>query len=155
MRRIHPAGLFEAICPLAENLPQRPYRIRSLNEWGEMTTQHDPYYFEPLLTDFDLHLFGEGNLLRAYDKFGAHLREIDGVVGVNFAVWAPNAQSVSVVGDLNKWDGRRPPLRRHSSGGVWELFIPGLKAGEKYKFRIKSRWGETMDKSDPFAFAAE
>ena len=155
MRRIHPAGLYEAICPLAENLPHKPYRFRVAGEGGEMTTLHDPYYFEPLLTDFDLHLFGEGNLLRCYDKFGAHLREIDGVVGVNFAVWAPNAQAVSVVGDFNKWDARRHPLRRHSSGGVWELFIPELKAGEKYKFRIKTRWGETFDKSDPYSFAAE
>jgi 1,4-alpha-glucan branching enzyme len=155
MRRIHPAGLFEAICPLATNLPTQPYRIRALDEGGEMKTIHDPYYFEPLLTDFDLHLFGEGNLLRAYEKFGAHLREIDGVVGVNFAVWAPNAQAVSVVGDFNKWDARRHPLRRHSSGGVWELFIPELKAGEKYKFRIKTKWGEHIDKSDPYSFAAE
>ncbi|MCE9526910.1 MAG: 1,4-alpha-glucan branching protein GlgB [Planctomycetales bacterium] len=120
-----------------------------------MTTLHDPYYFEPLLTDFDLHLFGEGNMLRAYDKFGAHLREIDGVVGVNFAVWAPNAQAVSVIGDFNKWDARRHPLRRHSSGGVWELFIPELKAGEKYKFRIKTKWGENLEKCDPFSFSAE
>lgn len=155
MRRIHPAGLYEAICPLQENEPRRPYQFRVANQEGEMTTQHDPYYFEPLLTDFDLHLFGEGNLLRGYEKFGAHLREIDGVQGVNFAVWAPNAQSVSIVGDFNKWDTRRHPLRKHSSGGVWELFIPGLKAGEHYKFRVKTRWGETVDKTDPHGFAQE
>jgi 1,4-alpha-glucan branching enzyme len=155
MRRVHPAGLYEAICPLGEGTPRRPYQLRFADETGAMNTTHDPYYFEPYLTDFDLHVFGEGKLLRCYEKFGAQVREIDGVTGVNFAVWAPNAQSVSIVGDFNKWDGRRHPLRHHPSGGVWELFIPGMQPGEKYKFRVKTRWGEVVDKTDPYGFAAE
>jgi 1,4-alpha-glucan branching enzyme len=155
MRRIHPAGLYEAIFPLTDGTLRRPYQLRFADETGAMNTTHDPYYFEPSLTDFDLHVFGEGKLLRCYEKFGAQIREIDGVTGVNFAVWAPNAQSVSIVGDFNKWDGRRHPLRHHPSGGVWELFLPGMQPGEKYKFRIKTRWGEVIDKTDPYGFAAE
>src|SRR5690606_6914380 len=85
---------------------------------------------------------------------GAHLRTIDGVTGVNFAVWAPNARAVSVVGDFNQWDGRRHPMRKHIPSGVWELFIPDLKPGEKYKFRVH-RGYDVVDKSDPFGFAAE
>ncbi len=155
MRRIHPAGLYEAICPLPEDRTWPPYQLRVASEGGEMTTLHDPYAFEPYLTDFDRYLFGKGELLRAHDKFGAQLREVSGVKGTNFALWAPNAQSVSVVGDFNQWDGRRHPMKRAASGGVWELFVPALAAGQKYKFRVKSRWGEVIDKSDPFGFAAE
>jgi 1,4-alpha-glucan branching enzyme len=107
------------------------------------------------MSDFDLHLFGEGKLLRGYEKLGAQIREVDGVRGTNFAVWAPNARSVSVVGDFNHWDGRRHPMRLHATGGVWELFVPGMDAGEKYKFRVRMAHGETIDKSDPYGFAAE
>ena len=155
MRRIHPAGLYEAICPLDDAHPRRPYQLRLANKEGAMTTQHDPYYFEPYLSDFDLHLFGEGKFLKGYEKLGAQPREIDGVQGINFAVWAPNAQAVNLVGDFNHWDGRRHPLRKHRTGGVWELFIPEMKVGEHYKYRVKSQWGETMDKTDPYGFAAE
>jgi 1,4-alpha-glucan branching enzyme len=160
MRRIHPAGLYEALCPAealeAEGSRSRPqYQLRALDHEGEMKTLHDPYAFAPLLTDFDLHLFGEGKMLRCYDKFGAQIREVDGVRGVNFAVWAPNARSMSVVGDFNHWDGRRHPMKLHGTGGVWEIFIPGLDAGEKYKFRVRGQHGETIDKSDPYGFAAE
>lgn len=155
MRRIHPAGLYEAICPLPERSALGHYQFRVAQEGGEMTTVQDPYAFEPLLTDFDLYLFGQGRLLKAYDSFGAQLREVNGVKGTNFAVWAPNAQAISVVGDFNRWDGRRHPMRRRNDGGVWELFIPGVGVGEKYKFRVRNKWGEVVDKSDPFGFAAE
>jgi 1,4-alpha-glucan branching enzyme len=155
MRRIHPAGIYEALCPLPIGQAQGKYQLRVATEGGEMTTLHDPYAFEPLLTDFDLHLMGEGRLFHGYEKLGAHLRDIDGVTGVNFAVWAPNAQSISVIGDFNKWDARRHPLRKHPSGGVWELFIPGLKDGDKYKFRVRDFWGVSSDRSDPCGFAAE
>ena len=155
MRRLHPAGLYEAICPLAESAAVPAYQLRAIDHEGEMKTMHDPYAFPTALTDFDLHLFGEGKLLRGYEKLGAQLRTIDGVKGVNFAVWAPNARSVSVVGDFNHWDGRRHPLKLHATGGVWEIFIPGLAAGEKYKFRVRGQHGEVLDKSDPCGFAAE
>jgi 1,4-alpha-glucan branching enzyme len=161
MRRIHPAGLYEALCPaealdVRDGAQARPqYQLRALDHEGEMKTLHDPYAFAPLLTDFDLHLFGEGKMLRCYDKFGAQIREVDGVRGVNFAVWAPNARSMSVVGDFNHWDGRRHPMKLHATGGVWEIFIPGLDAGEKYKFRVRGQHGETIDKTDPYGFAAE
>src|SRR5687767_9835588 len=155
MRRIHPAGLYEAICPLDEATPVNQYQLRASDHEGEMTTLHDPYAFPTHLTDFDLHLFGEGKLLRCYDKFGAQLREVDGVKGVNFAVWGPNARSISLVGDFNHWDGRRHPMKLHPTGGVWELFVPGLAAGEKYKYRVRGAHGEVIDKTDPYGFAQE
>ena len=136
MRRIHPAGLFEAICPPEiHNVDEgRTYQLRAVDSSGEQVTMHDPYAFPPLLTDYDLHLLGEGRHWRSYEKLGAHLRTVDGVAGVNFAVWAPNAESVSVVGDFNGWDGRQHAMRKHIPSGVWELFIPGLPAGTIYKY---------------------
>ncbi len=155
MRKIHPAGIYEAICPLASNDQERRYQIRLASPDGAMKTIHDPYAFAPLLTEYDLFLHGEGSHWKAYEKFGAQLRTIDGVPGVNFAVWAPNAQAVSVVGDFNQWDGRRHPLKKHVPSGVWELFVPDLGPGEKYKYRIRTEWGETVEKCDPYGFAAE
>jgi 1,4-alpha-glucan branching enzyme len=154
MRRVHPAGLFEALCPLDETGPLTHYQLLA-DHGGQMKTLHDPYAFPPLLTDFDLHLFGEGKLLKGYEKFGAQPREIAGAVGVNFAVWAPNARSVSLVGDFNHWDARRHPMRQMGSSGTWELFVPGLAPGEKYKYRVRTAHGEVIDKSDPWGFAAE
>ncbi len=162
MRRIHPAGLFEAICPLPpqqqrdNNQKQRPhYRLRTTNRQGDQITMHDPYSFDPLLTEFDLHLFGEGSLLHAYDKFGAQMREVDGVKGVNFAVWAPNARSISLVGDFNDWDTRKHPMKKLVPSGVWELFVPEMAPKETYKYRVTTCDGDVIDKSDPFGFAAE
>ena len=115
MRRIHPAGLFEAICP-TDSIPvgtngngSGKYMIRVSEEDGKKTDMHDPYAFPHILTDYDLHLLNEGTHWDCYNKLGAQLRTIDGIEGVNFAVWAPNATSVSVVGDFNAWDGRRHP----------------------------------------------
>ncbi|MEO6145668.1 MAG: 1,4-alpha-glucan branching protein GlgB, partial [Sulfuriferula sp.] len=102
-----------------------------------------------------LHLIGEGNHILAYTKFGAQLRTVDGVAGVNFAVWAPNAHGVSVVGDFNHWDGRKHPLKKLIPSGIWETFLPRIGPGEKYKYRIKSAQGEIIDKTDPYGFAAE
>ena len=102
---------------------------------GETHTMHDPYAFPPLLTDYDLHLLGEGTHWRSYERLGAHLRTVDGVTGVNFAVWAPNAESVGVVGDFNIWDGRSHPMRKHIPSGVWELFVPGLGDGHALQVR--------------------
>ncbi len=107
-----------------------------------------------MLTEFDLYLLNEGRNWRSYDRLGAQLRVIDGIAGVNFAVWAPNATSVSVVGDFNAWDGRRHPMRKHIPSGFWELFVPGLAAGAIYKFQVKNG-NDTFEKSDPYGFGAE
>jgi len=153
MRRIHPAGVFEAICPTSDMNGSR-YMLRVAEQGGRKSDMHDPYSFPHLLTDFDLHLLNEGTHWRMYERLGAHLRSIDGVDGVNFAVWAPNATSVSVVGDFNAWDGRRHPMRKHIPSGFWELFVPGLGEGTLYKFRVRHH-DHVFDKTDPLAFAAE
>jgi 1,4-alpha-glucan branching enzyme len=155
MRRIHPAGFYEAICPWTENGRRERYQFRMAGETGQVTTMHDPYCFDPLLSDFDRYLLSEGRHFDSYNKMGAQLRTIDGVTGVNFAVWAPNAESVAIVGDFNGWDGRRNLMRKHIPSGLWELFVPGLKAGEKYKYRVRGRYGEVIDKTDPYGFAQE
>ncbi|HXF62817.1 MAG TPA: 1,4-alpha-glucan branching protein GlgB [Caldilineaceae bacterium] len=154
MARIHEAGFFEA------RFPQRdqafPYRLIVVDPAGRTYELEDPYRFPPWLTEYDLFLFGEGNLLYSYEKFGAHFREIDGVRGVNFAVWAPNAERVSVIGPFNGWDNRAHPMRQHQPSGVWELFIPNLPEGMHYKYAVKSRFlGYEIDKSDPYGFYAE
>ena len=104
------------------------------------------------LTDLDLHLFGEGNHHHIYQKLGAHLITQDGVAGTRFAVWAPNAQRVSVVGDFNEWDGRRNVLQMRGSSGIWVGFVPGLGAGALYKFEILSPHGHLLMKADPYGF---
>jgi 1,4-alpha-glucan branching enzyme len=155
MRRIHPAGFFEAICPWTENGRNERYQLRMAKESGEILTMHDPYSFESHLTDFDRYLLSEGTHWNSYDKLGAQLRTVNGVTGVNFSVWAPNAESIALVGDFNGWDGRRHPMHKHIPSGIWELFVPDLKAGEKYKFRVRTRYGEVIDKTDPYGFAQE
>ena len=152
MRRIHPSGLFEAICDMPDT--DNRYLLRTVDQSGKQSTLHDPYQFPPQLTDFDLYLLGEGRHWKSYDRLGAQLRTIDGIAGVNFAVWAPNAQGVSLVGDFNNWDGRRHPMRKHPNG-VWELFVPGLSEGTLYKYQVRQKWGEVVDKADPYGFAAE
>lgn len=148
MTRIHPDGLFEW---RGAQAPARPWRLRILEE-GEPYEIVDPYAFPPFLTDQELYLFNEGRLLEAYRSLGAHLATLEGVEGVRFAVWAPNAERVSVVGDFNRWDGRVHPMRVRGASGVWELFIPGLKAGDLYKFEIRNRdTGEILVKTDPYA----
>ena len=113
---------------------------------------YDPYCFAPQLGDLDLHWFGEGRHLHAYRFLGAHLCEVDGIAGTRFAVWAPSAERVSVVGDWNHWDGRRHPMRSRGGSGVWELFIPGVSAHEFYKFEIRNRERGTIHlKTDPYA----
>ena len=153
MRRIHPAGLYEAVLPTSGF--HRGYQLRIAGEHGQVITTHDPYAFDYYLTDFDRYLIGEGRHYNAYEKLGAQLRTVDGVSGVNFAVWAPNAQSVALVADFNGWDGRKHLMRKQIPSGIWELFVPGLKEGEKYKYRVRGEHGELIDKSDPVGFAAE
>jgi len=153
MRKIHPAGLYEAICPATES-EMSNYLLRVADSRGNETMTHDPYAFPPLLTDYDLYLLGEGNHWQCYHKLGAQIRTVNGVQGVNFAVWAPNADGVSIVGDFNNWDARRHAMRKHIPGGIWELFVPGLTAGTIYKYHVRRR-GEIHEKSDPFGFGAE
>jgi len=113
-------------------------------------SKKDPHAFSPTLSADDLHLFNEGNAHRIYDKLGAQLRVHEGVAGVSFAVWAPNASQASVVGDFNGWNGGSHAMRMLGSSGVWELFVPGLKAGDLYKFQIRNRSGHTQLKTDPY-----
>ncbi len=131
-----------------------PYRLRV--DWGSHTHDiDDPYRFGPVLGDTDLWLLAEGTHYRPYEKLGAHLIEHEGVAGVNFAVWAPHARRVSVVGSFNQWDGRRHAMRKRSAAGIWEIFLPGVAAGDLYKFEIKTQAGDLLRKADPYAFRAE
>jgi 1,4-alpha-glucan branching enzyme len=150
LRRIHDAGLF-AGAPVNGS---RRYRLRA--RFGERSVElEDPYRFPPVLTEFDLYLLGEGTHLRLYDKLGAHPMELDGVSGVAFVVFAPDAKRVSVVGDFNLWDGRRHAMRVRGNG-FWEIFVPEARAGDKYKYEIIGPRGQLLPlKSDPVAFAAE
>ncbi len=122
---------------------------------GATFTVRDPYRFPPTLGELDQHLWNEGNHRRPYDRLGAHPMELEGVVGVAFAVWAPAAAGVSVVGDFNNWDGRLHMMRVLGSSGIWELFLPDVKPGDRYKFEIHTRDGRVMLKTDPFAFEME
>src|SRR5674536_370360 len=118
-------------------------------------TVDDPYRFWPTIGDLDLHLHGEGRHEGLWRHLGAHVREHQGVTGASFGVWAPNAQSVRVVGDFNGWDGRLHPMRVLGGSGVWELFLPGVTPGARYKYEVLSQQGHLGLRSDPFAFATE
>lgn len=128
----------------------RHYQIRWLDEYDQEHSYFDPYAFSPQVQDFDLHLFCEGRHWHAYRFLGAHPHIVDDISGVQFAVWAPNAERISIVGDFNRWDGRIHPMRNRGSSGIWELFIPGLEAGALYKFEVRSRSGEVTLKTDPY-----
>ena len=142
---LHPAGLFEGRIPYRR--PLVPYRLAIRYRDGNTHTKPDPYYFGLQLTDFDLYLFGQGNHHRIWSKLGAHRETLDGVRGTHFAVWAPNAERVSVVGDFNAWDGRRHPLQSRGGSGVWELFVPDVEVGATYKYEIRTRAGDTRLKA--------
>ena len=154
MNPIDPTGIFEGEVPL--DTSGSSYQIRVTDSQGNVFTRHDPYAFPPQLSDFDLHLFGEGTNYRAYEKFGAHFCTVDGIDGVHFVVWAPNAIRVSVVGDFNHWDGRVFPMESREDQGLWELFIPDILEGTPYKYEIRSKQVPApFLKADPYAFAAE
>jgi 1,4-alpha-glucan branching enzyme len=150
LRRIHDIGLFEG--RLANGSPR--YRVRA--SYGERQIEiEDPYRFPPILSDLDLYLLGEGTHMHLYDKLGAHPMVLDGVPGVAFAVFAPAAKRVSVVGDFNLWDGRRHAMRVRGNG-FWEIFVPEAKPGDKYKYELVGQDGHLLPlKSDPLAFSAE
>ncbi len=157
-KKLRAEGLFEAALP--ETYKDRPdpanYRIRFASDNGHTWETYDTYAFPYLLSEFDLYLMGEGRHYDTYTKLGAHQEVVAGVRGVNFAVWAPSARRVSVVGDFNHWDGRANPMRSRGSSGVWELFLPELNEGAVYKFEIIGPRGEMLPlKADPYAFRTE
>jgi 1,4-alpha-glucan branching enzyme len=154
MERLHSGGVFEAVFPHTGQL--FPYRIEIIDNEGHRWQQDDPYAFGCILTEFDIHLLSEGTHLDQYERLGSHLTRVGETDGVTFAVWAPNAERVSVVGNFNHWDGRAHPMRNRGESGIWEIFIPGLAEEEVYKYEIRTRQtGELFTKSDPFAFRFE
>ena len=131
------------------------YKLNVRFDNGDEVTYFDPYVFEPVIDPIDISLFNEGKHYSIYEKMGAHPMTVDGVEGVLFAVWAPNADRVSVVGNFNNWDGRRHPMRKLDYSGIYELLIPGKLVGEIYKYEIKAKSGQVFMKSDPYAFSSE
>ncbi|NSW76589.1 MAG: 1,4-alpha-glucan branching protein GlgB [Candidatus Atribacteria bacterium] len=151
LQKVHEEGFFQRVL---EGESCFPYLLK-IQKDGKEYTIPDPYSFSPFLTDFDLHLFNEGTHHYAYTKLGAHCITMEGVEGVHFAVWAPNAERVSVVGDFNNWDGRVHGMRPLANSGVWEIFIPGIGENTLYKFEIKTKTGQLLLKSDPYGFFFE
>ncbi|MDR3240255.1 MAG: 1,4-alpha-glucan branching protein GlgB [Clostridiales bacterium] len=152
MTKIHSDGFFEAI--IADRTSWFLYQL-DVRGYDTSWTAYDPYSFSPVISDLDRHLFGQGVHYEIYDKLGAHPMTHQGVDGVLFAVWAPNARRVSVIGEFNAWDGRRHTMRQLGSSGVWELFVPGLQTYDRYKFEIKAQNNDLLQKSDPYASFAE
>jgi 1,4-alpha-glucan branching enzyme len=153
LARADEAGLFEGLAG-GVSLPVR-YRLEAHYPDGNVSTVRDPYAFMPTLGELDLHLIGEGRHEELYETLGAHVREVEGIRGVAFAVWAPSARAVSVVGDFNGWDGRLHPMRSLGSSGVWELFIPAAAEGDRWKYEIRAQDGTIRLKTDPFALRTE
>ncbi|MGM0502010.1 MAG: 1,4-alpha-glucan branching protein GlgB [Bacillota bacterium] len=152
LEQIASEGLFEGVVE-AEDLFD--YELKYENDEGHQWQLKDPYSFLPVLTDDDLHYFGEGKHYQIYEKMGANITTHEGVEGTHFSVWAPNAERVSVVGQFNQWDGRMHQMRVLGGSGVWEIFIPGICEGELYRFEILSQEGDVLIKSDPYAFYSE
>jgi 1,4-alpha-glucan branching enzyme len=151
MEKKHGAGFY---CVTLPGEPS-PYRLRTHHYDGGDLDFDDPYRFPPVLSDYDLHLHAEGTLYESYQTLGAHLVQCEGVAGVRFAVWAPNAENVALAGEFNQWDTRRHPMRRRNSG-VWEIFMPGLGEGASYKYNVRSRFNAYQQlKADPYAFCCE
>jgi len=153
MERLHAVGLFERVIPRREALR---YRLRATYADGTARELEDPYRFWPTISEDDLFLLGKGDDHRVYHKLGAQLRTLDGVAGVSFAVWAPSARRVSVVGDFNLWNGRAHPMRVLGASGIWEIFVPGLAAGTRYKFELVGPHdGTPFLKTDPYGLHFE
>ena len=146
MQKVHPAGIFEAEMPARK----RRYRLRLTHANGDSWEIEDAYRFPSMLGDLDLYLIGQGSHRDIFRKLGAHPTRLAGVSGVFFAAWAPNASRVSVIGEFNDWDGRVHVMRLHPGNGLWEIFIPGVKHGARYKFELLDKQGELLPfKSDP------
>lgn len=152
MSKLSNEGLFEFVM---ESKVIKSYKVEYKYFNGTTYRTKDPYSFLPVLSEYDLFLFGEGNHHKIYEKLGAHVMEHGGVKGVHFAVWAPSAKRVSVVGSFNNWDGRIYPMRARGASGIWEIFIPGIEEDDLYKFEIKTKNGEIIKKIDPYAFHFE
>jgi 1,4-alpha-glucan branching enzyme len=148
LKRIPKTDLFEGTTKSADKV--YAYDLVITDRSGAVRRTRDPYSFLPTLGESDLYLFGKGDERRIYDKLGSQLRTIDGVAGTSFAVWAPNAQRISVVGDFNQWDGRAHMMRSLGPSGVWELFIPGVGEGTLYKYEVRDRDGHILLKTDPY-----
>ena len=154
MEKVHPDGLFEAIC--WNRKTPFDYQLKLTDYSGNTTAVEDPYRYQADdVTPFDRYLFNRALHYRIYEKMGANPRTVRGVTGMHFSLWAPNAQRVSVIGDFNKWDGRKHQMKLHADSGVWERFIPQIAAGEKYKFEIKTQTGDLYVKTDPYGFYFE
>ncbi len=156
--KLRPEGFFEASWPSSQENPPAPssYMIQGRTHDGVPFELYDTYGFPCVLTEFDLYLMGEGRHYDTYKKLGAHVITLEGVSGVHFAVWAPSARRVSVVGDFNGWDGRCHPMRARGSSGIWEIFIPELREGAVYKYEILGPDGNLVPlKADPYAFRGE
>lgn len=153
MAKIHPEGFFEVVIPDQKEV--FAYQLRKATKDGNVTLFHDSYSFMPTLTDFDIYLFNVGDNHKIYQKLGSHYAEVKGIGGVQFAVWAPAARSVSVIGDFNGWDRRFHAMRVLGSSGIWEIFIPGLAEGSLYKFHVKTQQGFVLDKTDPYGTEME
>ena len=152
MHRVHPAGLFAGVLE-GPDVPD--YRLETTYPDGTVVEVDDPYRFWPTLGELDLHLLAEGRHEGLWRHLGAQVRVHQGTSGTSFAVWAPGARAVRVVGDFNGWDGRLHPMRVLGSSGVWEIFLPGVGPGARYKFEVVSQHGQVSLRADPFAFAAE
>lgn len=159
LQRVHNDGLFEAETEITffETQERKPitYQLAVTTKEGKQLTLRDPYSFGPQLSDLDLYLLSEGKHCEAYKCLGAHPKVIDGITGTLFAVWAPNAQRVSVVGDFNQWDGRYHMMRRLGPSGIWEIFLPGVQEGAHYKYELRGPHGDVFLKTDPYGFFAQ
>ncbi|MBI5772476.1 MAG: 1,4-alpha-glucan branching protein GlgB [Verrucomicrobia bacterium] len=153
LKRLHESGLYEGVTHKATKIYAHDLVIKDYQ--GNERWTRDAYSFLPTLGETDVYLFGKGDERRIYEKLGSQLRVIDGVAGTSFAVWAPNAQRVSVVGEFNGWDGRYHAMRRLGASGVWELFIPGVGEGTLYKYEVRTAQGAVAIKTDPFGFFFE
>ena len=152
MEKVDENGFFAAFLP-GQKIPA--YTIEAEFDNGSAESYMDPYNYEPQIPQKVLKKFAAGICYDIYRYLGAHPMTVDGTEGVYFAVWAPNAMRVSLVGDFNLWDGRRLPMRRLPESGIFELFLPGMKPGSLYKYEIKAKNSLTFLKSDPYAFEAE
>ncbi len=154
MKKCHEAGLF--IAELDATWADAPYHFEAETIEGSRESFGDPYIQPPLLSEYDIYLFSQGQHRDIYQKLGGHKRVIDGVAGINFAVWAPNCYKVAVLGDFNRWDPRTHVMENTSQSGIWEIFVPGLAPGARYKYEVRSHnEGYRAQKSDPYGFFCE